>query len=189
MFNVRPMRVTFVIGAISMVSVIGGCSSQEDSASETPSSEQGTVSTNWTSADQVIVEVNAAGFDCEIDETDVLKQVITEYPATKEPIGGSIITCDGFQVMLIDSPDTYLADLRLACTDVTTAELESEALDASILAGNNYLITGRETNSAFPTESLAQELQSTFGGRLLSLREYYSDLCEGIPAATAEPDA
>ena len=178
MMRSRGAKLLTMVSALSVISFLGGCSS----ATSDPAPSSSPV--NWTSPSQAITE-----FDCEIDETDVLKQVITEYPATKEPIGGAIITCDGFQVLLINNPNQYLAELREACVDVTAAELESEELNALLVAGDNYLITGRETGSAFPTETLAQELQQSFGGRLLNLREYYEDLCEGIPATKAEPQA
>ena len=188
MFRSRGAKARAMVAALSVIPILGACSSDSGSSATSdpvPSSSP----VNWASPDQAIAEINGAGFDCEIDETDVLKQVITEYPTTKQPIGGAIITCDGFQVLLIENPDQYLAELRESCADVTTAELESEELNATLVAGDNYLITGRETGSAFPTETLAQELQDTFGGRVLNLREYYQDLCEGIPATTAEPQA
>ncbi|MDE0974333.1 MAG: hypothetical protein OSA11_04450 [Candidatus Nanopelagicales bacterium] len=188
MFRSRGANLLTMVSALSVISILGGCSSGAGSSTSSDPAPSGSP-VNWTSPSQAITEINGAGFDCEIDETDVLKQVITEYPATKEPIGGAIITCDGFQVLLINNPNQYLAELREACVDVTAAELESEELNAILVAGDNYLITGRETGSAFPTETLAQELQQSFGGRLLNLREYYEDLCKGIPATKAEPQA
>jgi hypothetical protein len=188
MFISRRVKALSTVVALSAIPILAACS-PDSGSSATSDATPSISSVIWTSAAQAITEINGAGFDCEIDETDVLKQVITEYPATKKPIGGSIITCDGFQVLLIDNPNKYLDELRSACADVTTAELESEELNALLVAGDNFLITGRTAGSAFPTETLAQELRQTFGGRLLNLRDYYQDLCQGIPATTAEPQA
>ena len=107
MFRSRGANLLTMVSALSVISILGGCSSGAgSSATSDPAPSNSSV--NWTSPSQAITEINGAGFDCEIDETDVLKQVITEYPATKEPIGGAIITCDGFQVLLINNPNQYL---------------------------------------------------------------------------------
>ena len=45
--------------------------------------------------------VNDAGFDCSEDSFSGTKQVITENPATEEPLGGELILCGGFQVFLV----------------------------------------------------------------------------------------
>jgi hypothetical protein len=124
MFRSRRAKLLTMVSALSVIPILSGCSSGAgSSATSNPAPSSSPV--NWTSSSQAITEINGAGFDCEIDETDVLKQVITEYPATKKPIGGSIITCVGFQVLLINNPNQYLAELREACVDVTAAELES----------------------------------------------------------------
>jgi hypothetical protein len=141
----------------------------------------------WQSATEAISAMNGAGFDCVVEETAERKQVITENPMNKEPFGGSLIACRGYQVLLVDNPETYFDDLASDCASVTTQELASDALDSLIVVGPNYIMSGAEPGGLFPEASSAEALASAFGGKAQTLRVFYEELCAGVPPIEGSP--
>jgi hypothetical protein len=160
-----------------------GCSSSGSSSAESSASFDGA----WSTADEVIASVGAAGFDCGFDKTKNLKQVLTEHPVTKKPLGGSLILCQGFQVLLQDNPADYTATLRKDCAAVTKTSLESPAMTRVVIVGDNYVISGTGPDQAFPAAAKSADLAKAFNGKEETLLAYYQKLCAGIPAIEGSP--
>ena len=177
MSRARPLlAVPAVLAAVVLIAT--GCSGSGTSSEATSGSFDGA----WSTADEVIASVGGSGFDCSFDETKNLKQVLTEHPVTKEPLGGSLILCQGFQILLQDDPVAYTATLKEDCASVTTASLESPAMARVIVVGDNYVISGTGPDQGFPEAAGSADLATAFGGREETLLEYYEALCAGIPA-------
>ena len=142
---------------------------------------------SWGTADEVIADANEGGFDCSFDKTQNLKQIITEHPVTKAPLGGSLILCQGFQVLLLDDPATYTATIKKDCATVTKQSLESPAMSRVVVVGDNYIISGTGPDQAFPAAAPSAQLAEAFKGKEQTLLEYYQTLCAGIPAIEGSP--
>lgn len=171
------VRRTAVIASV-VVAVAGlfvtGCSGQ-----------QATFDGKWNRPDEVIADVTNGGFDCGFDETKNLKQVITEHPVTKRPLGGSLILCQGFQVLLEDDPASYVMDLRKDCDTVTKDSLASPTMSRVVVVGDNYVISGTGPDQGFPASATSADLAKAFNGKAETMLDFYSALCQGIPAADA----
>jgi hypothetical protein len=148
---------------------------------------QATFDGAWSNADEVIASVNGSGFDCSFDTSKNLKQVLTEHPVTKAPLGGSLILCQGFQVLLEDNPSDYTATLRKDCATVTQASLESPAMTRIVVVGDNYVISGTGPDQGYPAAATSAALATAFKGQEKTLLEYYTALCAGIPAVVGTP--
>ena len=151
------------------------------------SGQQAAFDGTWGTADEVISDANDGGFDCSFDKTQNLKQVLTEHPVTKAPLGGSLILCQGFQVLLLDDPADYRATIKKDCATVTRQSLESPAMSRVVVVGDNYIISGTGPDQAFPETAPSAELAKAFAGQERTLLEYYQDLCAGIPAIEGTP--
>jgi len=136
----------------------------------------------WVTAQAVIDEMNEFGFGCSPDPTIITKQVLTEHPVTKEPFDGALVICEGYQVLLLDNPDKYYEDLRQECANVTQESLASESLTREAVIGSNYIISGVGPNQGYPENAQPRNLAKAFSGKIKSLKKFYEDLCEGIPA-------
>jgi hypothetical protein len=142
---------------------------------------------NWGTADEVIADVNTGGFDCSYDKNKNLKQVLTEHPLTKQPLGGSLILCNGFQVLLLDDMATYTASIKKDCGTVTKQSLASPAMQRVIVLGDNYVISGTLPDQAYPKQAPSADLAKAFKGQEKTMMEFYQTLCAGIPAIEGSP--
>ena len=175
----RPAVIASVLAA-AVGLVVTGCSGQ-----------QATFDGKWNRSDEVITDVTNAGFDCGFDVSNNLKQVITEHPVTKKPLDGSLILCQGFQVLLQDAPISYVLNLRKDCDAVTKDSLASPTMDRVIVVGENYVISGTGPDQGFPASATSADLAKAFNGKAETMMDFYAALCKGIPAvaATASPVA
>lgn len=176
MSPVRRRLPAIPVTIAALVLMVSGCSGAGTSFDGT-----------WDSADEVVADVTDGGFDCSFDESQKLKQVLTEHPVTKEPLGGSLVLCQGFQVLLLDDPADYTATLRKDCATVTTQSLESPAVSRVVVVGDNFVISGTGPDQAFPEGSPSSELATSFAGEEKTLLEYYQELCDGIPPVEGSP--
>jgi hypothetical protein len=142
---------------------------------------------NWSTADEVIADANDGGFDCSYDKDKNLKQVLTEHPVTKQPLGGSLIICQGFQVLLLDDMAAYTASIKKDCATVTKQSLASPAMERVIVIGDNYVISGTLPDQAYPEKAPSGELAKAFKGQEKTMMEFYQTLCAGIPAIEGSP--
>ncbi len=176
----RRQLIALPVSLVALALVASGCSGTGTSADASAASAA--FDGAWGSADEVIASVAGSGFDCSFDKTKNLKQVLTEHPVTKEPLGGSLVMCQGFQVLLQDDPAAYTATLRKDCAAVTKASLESPAMTRVIVVGDNYIISGTGPDQGFPAAAASADLAKAFHGKEETLLAYYQALCAGIPA-------
>ena len=172
----RLLSVPAVLAALALAAT--GCSTSGTASADGSASFDGA----WGGADEVIASVGDAGFDCSFDTSKNLKQVLTEHPVTKAPLGGSLILCQGFQVLLLDDPAAYTASIKKDCATVTKESLESPAMSRVVVVGENYIISGTGPDQAYPEGAAPDALAKAFAGTQQSLLEYYEVLCAGIPA-------
>lgn len=170
----RPaVRTAALLAAASLV--VAGCSGGSDYTY-----------TRWTDAQQVIAAVDDAGFDCSFDSSRGVKQVLTENPSTRQSLGGTLILCEGFQVLLHGDDEGYRAGLREGCSSVTADALAAPSLRSTVVVvGDTFVISGTGEKQGYPDDAPPDELATAFDARALTLFDYYGDLCDGIPAAPA----
>jgi hypothetical protein len=166
------LMVPVALAAIALL--VSGCSS-----------DKATFDGKWQHADEVIADANNGGFDCSFDKSQNLKQVLTEHPVTKKPLGGSLILCQGFEVLLQDDPVSYVANLRKDCATVTKDALKSPSMSRVIVVGDNYVISGTGPDQAFPAAASPAALAKAFNGKEQTMLDFYTALCKGIPAVDA----
>jgi hypothetical protein len=142
---------------------------------------------SWGTAEEVIANANDGGFDCSFDKNKNLKQVLTEHPVTKEPLGGSLILCQGFQVLLLDDMAAYTASIKKDCGTVTKQSLASPAMERVVVIGDNYVISGTGPDQGYPAAASSAALAKAFKGQEKTMLEYYQTLCAGIPAIEGSP--
>ncbi len=175
----RARRLTAVPAVLAAVVLIAtGCSGSATSSEAGSASFDGA----WGGADEVIASISGSGFDCSFDTSQNLKQVLTEHPVTKAPLGGSLILCQGFQVLLLDDPAEYTTTIKKDCATVTKESLESPAMSRVVVVGDNYIISGTGPDQAYPEGAAPDALAEAFAGKQQTLLEYYQVLCAGIPA-------
>jgi hypothetical protein len=136
----------------------------------------------WATGEAVIEDVNEFGFDCAPD-SDAGSNQILDLPATQDAVGGKLVLCDGFQVVLMNNPDAFYDDLRKGCGDVTSEELGSDALQREVVIGSNYVISGTGSEQLFPEGASAAALADAFSGKVQSLRTFYDELCADVPTS------
>jgi len=151
-----------------------GCSSESKVTGSDP---------GWQDGAQVIEGVTESGFDCSEDSISGTKQIITENPATKEPLGGELVLCGGFQVFLVGAIDDYWDSLSSSCSTVTPEELSSEAVQRSVVVGSNFVMSGTGPDQAFPDGASADDLARAFGSQVRTLKSIYEEVCPNLDAA------
>ena len=158
-------------GVALIALMITGCSSNEVAEGSDP---------GWVSSDAAIAGVNDAGFDCSEDSFSGTKQVITENPATEEPLGGELILCGGFQVFLVGDIDEYWESLSSSCSAVTEEELASEAVQREVIVGSNFVMSGTGPDQSYSEEAPASDLARAFGAEVETLKSIYETICPEI---------
>lgn len=134
----------------------------------------------WENGDQVIADVTEAGFDCSFDKSQELSQVITQNPWTEEPLGGTLVLCNGFQVFLVGEIATYLESLKGDCSSVTEEELASEAMQRVVVVGSNFVISGTGEDQAYPAEFGSDAFAAAFGASERTLGSIYEEICPDL---------
>ena len=106
--------------------------------------------------------------------------MITENPATEEPLGGELILCGGFQVFLVGNIDEYWESLSSSCSAVTEEELVSEAVQREVIVGSNFVMSGTGPDQSYPDEAPASDLARAFGAEVQTLQSIYETICPEI---------
>lgn len=172
----RPKISVVVALTLALGVLLAGCA---DNGSTNPDASY---DAPWSSAQAVIDEMNEFRFGCSPDPKIITKQVLTEHPVTKEPFDGALVICEGYQVLLLDNPDKYYDELRAECANVTEESLASESLSREAVIGSNYIISGVGPNQGYPENAQSKNLAKAFSGEVKSLKVFYEELCDGIPA-------
>lgn len=170
----RMARNSVLAGVLAVGVVLTGCASDE-SAQVKPGDDPG-----WETSGQVISGVIDAGFDCSFDTDQELSQVITENPWTEEPLGGTLVLCNGFQVFLVGDMDDYFTSLEGDCAAVTEEELESDAMQRVVVVGSNFVISGTGDDQAYPEGFGPDQFATAFGASERTLGSIYEQICPNL---------
>lgn len=135
----------------------------------------------WTSGQAVVEAAKAAGFACSPELNFVDDQVVP-LPAENPTVGGFLVICEGFQVVLMNNPEAFYDDLRGDCASVTQTELQSDALQRQVVVGENFVVSGTGEDQSFPADVSPQVVAEAFQGKVRTLYEFYEDLCPDLSA-------
>jgi hypothetical protein len=177
---VRPALAVAVMGLI-----LTGCSSS------TGTSASSTAASGWSTPDEVLAGVKAAGFDCTLPSSDTQPQILTKDPFTGEDLGGhALIRCADFQVMLAkDSVDDGFATL-VKCQTVPQSIRESKEWTVPVVEGDNFLVLPANLTTGWAAGAEPKDLVEKLGGTESTFGEIYDRSCAGRnTAGSTEPSA
>jgi hypothetical protein len=166
-----------------MALVLTGCSSS------TGSSGSSSAASGWSTPDDVLAGVKAAGFDCTLPSSDTQPQVLTKDPFTGEDLGGhALIRCADFQVMLAkDSVDDGFATL-VKCQTVPQTIRESKEWTVPVVEGANFLVLPANLTTGWAAGAEPKDLLAKLGGTQSTFGEIYDRACAGrTTAGSAAP--
>jgi len=164
-------RLAGLAAGVLLVATLAGCSS----------AKQG-----WTTPDDALNGIKAAGFSCVLPTSDTVGQVLTTDPFTGADLGGnSLVRCPDFQVMLATGTVEEAFALLVKCQAVPQDIRQSAEWSSAIVVGPNFVILPADLSKGWAQGAQTGDMTKAFGGTMTTFGELYDKSCASVGESAA----
>jgi len=175
MHTIARTAATLLVAAAAL----SGCSSGTSASSSASAAPSG-----WSTPNDVISGVKAAGLSCTLPSSDTQPQVLTKDPFTGKDLGGhALVRCPDFQVMLAKGTVDEGFAAMVKCQTVPHSIRDSGEWKVPVIEGSNFLILPANLTTGWAQTVQPKDVAGKLGGKESTFGTVYDRACAGKEVA------